>query len=72
MLFWQDVALTAPPYPYALGEPSDVPFDECWVVRPQLFFSCHLRPMGGLQPKRANCTYGADDIQVQLVLYSTF
>ena len=72
MLFWQDVVLTVPPYPYALGEPFDVYLDQCWAVRPQLFFSCHLRPMGGRQPKRANYTYGADDIQVQLVFYSTF
>ena len=27
---------------------------------------------GGRPPKRANYTYGADDIQVQLVFYSTF
>ena len=72
MLFWQDVVHTVPPNPYALGEPSDVPLDKCWVVRPQLFFSCHLLPMGGRQPKRANYTYGADDIQVQLVFDSTF
>ena len=73
MLFWQDVVFTVSPYPYALGEPSDAPLDECWVVRPQLFFSqaCHLRLMGGRQPKRANYAYGADDIQVQLVFYST-
>ena len=42
------------------------------MVRPQLFFSCHLRPTGGRPPKTANYTYGADDIQVQPVFYSTF
>ena len=43
-----------------------------WVVRPQLFFSCHLRPRGARLPRRADYTYCPDDIQVQLVLYSTF
>ena len=28
--------------------------------------------MGGWQPERGNYTYGAEDIQVQLVFYSTF
>ena len=70
MLFWQDVVLTIPPYPYALGEPSDVPLDERWAVRrPQAsaFFLLPSAANGGRQPKRANFTYGADDIQVQLV-----
>ena len=64
--------LTVPPYPYAVGEPSDIPLDKCWVVRPQLFFSCHLRPRGGRAPKRANYTYGTDDMQVQPMFYRTF
>ena len=64
--------LTFPPSPYVVGESSDVPADQCWVVRPQLFFSCHLRPRGTRLPRRANCKYGPDDIQVQIVLYSTF
>ena len=64
--------LTFPPYPYVVGESSDVPADQCWVVRPQLFFSRHLLPRGALLPRRANCKYGPDDIQVQLVFYSTF
>ena len=34
----QDVVLTVPPYPYAVGEPSDAPLEKCWVVRPQLLF----------------------------------
>ena len=71
MLFLQDVVLTVPPYPYEVGEPSDVPLGKCWVVRPHLFFSCHLRPRGGRPPKRANYPCGADDIQDQLVFYST-
>ena len=64
--------LTVPPYPYVVDEPSDVHLEDCWVVRPQLFFSCHLQPMGGRQPKRSYYTYGPDDIQVYLVFYSTF
>ena len=65
--------LTIPPYPYVVTESSsDVPLDQGWVVRPQLFFSCHLRPRGARLPRRANYTYGPDDIQVQLVFYSTF
>ena len=67
ILFWQDIVLTVPPYPYAVGEP-----EKCCVVRPQLFFVCHLQPRGRRQPKRANFTYAADDIQVQIVFYSTF
>ena len=67
-----DVVLTVHPFPYAVGEPSDVPLERCWVVRPQLFFSCHLQPRGGRPPKRANYTCDVDDIQVQLVFYSTF
>ena len=63
------------PYPHVVGESSYVPLDRCWVVRrlrPQLFFSCHLRPRGARLQSRANYTYGPDDIQVQLVFYSTF
>ena len=72
MLFWQDVVLTVPPYPYAVGEPSDIPLEKCLVVRPQLFFSCHLLPSGVRPQKRANYTYGTNDIQVQLVFCSIF
>ena len=36
--------LNIPPYPYVVTESSDVLLDQGWVVRPQLFFSCHLRP----------------------------
>ena len=60
------------PYPYVVGESSNDPLDQCWVVRPQLFFSCHLRPRGARLQSRANYTYGPNDIQVQLVFYSTF
>ena len=65
--------LTIPPYPCVLTESSsDVPLDQGWVVRPQMFFSCHLRPRGAQLPRRSNYTYCPDDIQVQLESYSTF
>ena len=62
MLFWQDGVLTVP-FPYAVGESSDATLEKCWVVRPLLFFSSHLRPRGGRPPKRANYTCGADNIK---------
>ena len=45
---------TIPPYPYYIGERGDgydvaaALFDpDCmWIVRPQLFFHCTLRPIG--------------------------
>ena len=63
--------LTIPPYPFVVGESSEVPLDQCWVVRPLLFFSCHLRPRGARLPRRADYTYDQDDIQVHIVFYST-
>ena len=64
--------LTVPSYPYVVGESFDGPLDQCWVVRPTLFSSCHLRPWAARLPRRSNSTYFPDDIQVQLVFYSTF
>ena len=42
------------------------------MARPQLFFTCFLRPVDGRPPKRAMDTYGPDDIRADLVLFSTF
>jgi len=67
----QDTVLIVPPYPYVLEDPADVPLDDCWIARPQLYFTCHLRPANGRQPK-ARHTYGKDDIPVELVFFSTF
>ena len=40
--------LVVPPYPYSIEEDRhDVDLEDCWTARPQLFFSCHLRPKGG-------------------------
>ena len=43
----QDVVLTVPPYPYVVGESSDVPLDQCWVddIQVQLMFYSTLEPM---------------------------
>ena len=58
MLVSQDVVLAIPPHPYVVTESSsDVLLDQGWVVRPQLFFSCHLRPRGARLQRRANYTY---------------
>ena len=60
------------PHLFVTGDPSEVPLEECWMASPQLFFTCFLRPVGGRPPKRAKDTYGPDDIQEDLVLFSTF
>jgi len=64
--------ITVPPHPFVLDDPSEVPLEECWMARPQLFFTCFLRPVDGRPPKRAMDTYGPDDIRADLVLFSTF
>ena len=66
--------ITVPPHPFVLDDPSEVPLEECWMARPQLFFTCFLRPVDGRPPKRAmdSDTYGPDDIRADLVLFSTF
>ena len=61
-----------PPYPFTLQDPSDVPIAECWYARPQLFFTCNVRPKDGRPPSRANYTHGPDDIRLELVFFSTF
>ncbi len=41
-----------PPYPYCIEEDRhDVALEDCWTARPQLFFSCHLRPKDGRLPE---------------------
>ena len=59
------------PYPFVLEDPADVPVEECWFARPQLHFTYYLRARDGRSPT-GRCTYGEDDIQVQLMFYSTF
>jgi len=49
---WQDCLATIPPYPYYIGErgahydaaASISDPDSMWIVRPQLFFTCTVRP----------------------------
>ena len=64
--------LTVPPYPFVLDDPSEVPLEACGHARPQLFFNCYMRPAGGRLPKKANNTYGTDNILVDLIFFSTF
>ena len=65
------LTLTVPPYPFVPDDPTDVPPEECWLARPQLCFTCHLRPRDGGSPTGRR-TYGEDDIQVQWMFDSTF
>ena len=69
----QDTILVVPPYPYCIEEVSqDVPLEDCWYARPQLLFTCYLRPTGGRPPKNASYRCGPDDLRYNLVLFSTF
>lgn len=61
-----------PPYPFTLQDPLDVPIGDCWYARPQLFFTCHVRPKHGRQPTRTNYIHGPDDILLELLFFSTF
>ena len=57
-LYAQDTVVVVPPYPYCIEEDRhDVPLEDCWYARPQLFFKCYLRPKNGRDPK--NRTYKA-------------
>ena len=69
----QDTILVIPPYPYCIEEvPQDVPLEDCWYARPQLLFTCYLRPKHGRAPKNPTYRYGPDDIHKHLVFFSTF
>ena len=70
---------TIPPYPYYIGERGngyDVAaalFDpDCmWIVRPQLFFHCTLRPIGA-RTVAGRWNRSDEDIQLDLVFFSAF
>jgi hypothetical protein len=50
----QDTILVVSPYPYCIEvDRHDVPLEDCWYARLQLFFTCVLRPKDGILPK--NC-----------------
>ncbi len=69
----QDTILIIPPYPYCIEEVfEDVPLDDCWFARPQLLFTCYLRPKGGRSPKNPTYSCGPDDLRYSLVFFSTF
>jgi hypothetical protein len=69
----QDTVLVVPPYPYCIEEDRiDVPLEDCWYARPQLFFTCHLRPKHGRLPKNPSYRTGPDDLLFNLVFFSTF
>ena len=71
--FVQDTILVVPPYPYSIEEDRhDVDLEDCWASRPQLFFTCHLRPKDGRMPKTGRHKTGPDDVKVDLVFFSTF
>ena len=69
----QDTILVIPQYPYCIEEiPQDVPLEDCWYARPQLFFTCYLRPKNGRLPKNPRYKHGPDDVFHHLVFFSTF
>ena len=62
-----------PPYPYCIEEDRhDVPLEDCWYARPQLFLKCTLIPKDGRQPKNPTYIYGPDGVSYYLVFFSTF
>ena len=62
-----------PLFPYSIEEDRhDVPLEDCWYARPQLFFTCVLRPKNGRLPKNRTYKTGPDDIECTLVFFSTF
>ncbi len=71
----QDTVLVVPPYPYCImieEDRIDVPLEDCWYARPQLLFTCHLRPKDGRLPKNPSYRTGPDDLLFNLVFFSTF
>jgi hypothetical protein len=69
----QDTVVVVSPYPYSIEEDRhDVPLEDCWYARPQLFFNCTLRPKDGRQPKNTTYICGPDDLSFNLVFFNTF
>jgi hypothetical protein len=69
----KDTIVVVPPYPYNIeDDPADIPFEDSWYARPQLFFTCNLRPTGGRPPKNPSYKIGPDDLLFNLVFFSTF
>ena len=68
---------TIPPHPHYIG-PRDEDYDvaaaiadpdSMWIVRPQLFFSCTLRPLTAKVDRYNN---SPDDIPLDLIFFSAF
>jgi hypothetical protein len=69
----QVTVVVVPPYPYSIEEDRhDVPLEDCWYVRPQLFFNCTVRPKDERQPKNPTYRCGPDDLSFDLVFFNTF
>ncbi len=68
---------TIPPYPFYIGERDDdcdvaeslFDPDSMWLVRPQLFFHCTLRPIG---TSAGSFNRSNEDIPLDLVFFSPF
>jgi hypothetical protein len=73
----QDCLATIPPYPYYIGDrgarydvvASIADPDSMWIVRPQLFFTCTVRPP---HTTRGHHNKYAEDIALNLVVFSAF
>ena len=73
----QHCVATIPPYPHYIGNCDghyDVAAaisdpDSLWIVRPQLFFSCTLRPLTARVDRYNN---SPDDIPLDMVFFSAF
>ena len=71
----QDCLATIPPYPYYIGDrgagydgvASIADPDSMWIVRPQLFFTCTVRPP---HATRGRHNKYAEDIALNLVFFS--
>ncbi len=68
---------TIPPHPHNIG-PRDEEYDvtasisdpdSIWIVRPQLYFSCTLRPLNAAVDRYNN---SSEDIPLDLVFFSAF
>ncbi len=72
----QDTIVVVPAYPYSIEEVHrDVPLEDCWYARPQLFFKCHMCPKDRKLPKSSTYRTGPDDLidlVHHLVFFSTF
>ncbi len=68
----QETILIVPPYPYNVEDHLDVPLEDLWYARPQLFFTCVLSPRNGRKPKNSTYTIGPDDTMHSFVFFSSF